>query len=160
MNSPISNTGPSASDRPGKGEMILNLGLARRMVPLVKHIVQDVVRLRQDLSRKHPERDQLDRQRHHLDWAGRSRRYQLREEIAAGERDLTSALAELEGLGVVLLDGERGQVGFPTMVNGRRAFFSWRLGEGELKHWHFAGDKVRRLIPTTWSLEPDGGPVR
>ena len=155
MNNPISNTGPSASDRPGRGDAVLNLCTARSMVPLVRCIVQDVLATRRELARLLPEQDRLDRQRRTLDWPDRSRRYQLREQIAGHEQNLTQAMVELGNLGVVLLDPTKGQVGFPTLVNGRRAFFSWRLGEESLKHWHFAGDRVRRLIPPTWGLEDE-----
>jgi hypothetical protein len=154
MNSPVSNTGPSASDRSKKGELVLNLQTARRMLPLVRHIIEDILHTRQELARKQPEQHRLDRQRHTLDWPARSRRYQLREEISAEERHLQEAQAELERLGVVLLDPAKGQVGFPTLVNGRRAFFSWRPSEEALRHWHFVGEKVRRLIPAAWNLEP------
>jgi hypothetical protein len=54
---------------------------------------------------------------------------------------------------VALFDDLRGQVGFPTQVNGRRAYFSWRLGEEEVKSWHFAGESARRTIPASWLEE-------
>src|SRR5260370_11165222 len=125
------------------------------MVPLVQRIVQDVLHCRQELARMQPEQSWLDSQRRTLDWPQRARRYHLKEAIAAQEEHLTLALEELESLGVVLLDPLKGQVGFPTLVNGRRAFFSWRLGEENLKHWHFMGEKVRRMIPASWGLEAE-----
>jgi hypothetical protein len=124
------------------------------MLSLVRRIVEDVLHARQELGQKQPERYRLDRQRRTLDWPARARRYQLQEEIAFEENNLQEALAELEVLGVVLLDPGKGQVGFPTIVNGRRAFFSWRISEETLRHWHFDGEKVRRLIPSAWKLEP------
>jgi hypothetical protein len=125
------------------------------MVPLIQRIVQDVLQSRQELARMQPEQSWLDSQRRTLAWPQRSRRYQLQEAIAAQEEHLTQVLGELESLGVVLVDPVRGQVGFPTLVNGRRAFFSWRLGEENLRHWHFLGEKVRRIIPASWSLEAE-----
>ena len=63
------------------------------------------------------------------------------------------ALAELQELGVELLDPAVGRVGFPTVVNDRPAFFSWRLGEEVLEHWHFVGETIRRAIPTAWTAD-------
>jgi hypothetical protein len=154
MNSPISK-GPSASDKSGSSEPVLTLTTARSMVPLVQRIVQDVLETCQELARLQPEQDQLDSQRRSLPWPARSRRYQLREEIAIQEQHLGEALNELESLGVVFHDQAKAQVGFPTLVNGRKAFFSWRLGEDTLKHWHFAGEKLRRVIPPTWNVEKE-----
>jgi hypothetical protein len=125
------------------------------MVPLVQRIVEDILQARKALARMRPEQDRLDRQRRSLAWPERSRRYQLQEEIATQELNLQDALAELDCLGLCLLDPVKGQVGFPTMVNGRRAFFSWKHGEKSLKHWQFAGEKTRRLIPNAWSLDAE-----
>jgi hypothetical protein len=125
------------------------------MIPLVERIVQDVLYCRQELARMQPEQSWLDSQRRTLAWPQRSRRYQLKEAITSQEDRLADALAELECLGVVLIDPMKGQVGFPTLVNGRRAFFSWKPGEENLKHWHFLGEKVRRMIPASWGVEAE-----
>jgi hypothetical protein len=159
MTSPISNTGPSASDKSSRSDTVLTLATARSMVPLVQRIVQDIIHIRQELARLQPEQNRLDSQRRTLDWPNRSRRYQLREEITQQEHALSEAMNELEGLGVSLLDSVKAQLGFPTLVNGRKAFFSWRVGEEGLKHWHFAGERIRRLIPATWNVEADAASV-
>ena len=62
------------------------------------------------------------------------------------ERTLGDALAEMEILGVSLLDSAEGRVGFPTVVNGRKAFFSWRPGDDGVRHWHFATEGDDALI--------------
>ena|ERR1700752_3004142 len=51
--------------------------------------------------------------------------------------ELTTQLAELEGLGVQLKDFERGLVDFPSLRDGRVVLLCWQLGEGdELEWWH------------------------
>jgi hypothetical protein len=51
--------------------------------------------------------------------------------------ELTTQLAELEGLGVQLKDFERGLVDFPSLRDGKVVLLCWQLGEGdELKWWH------------------------
>lgn len=56
---------------------------------------------------------------------------------AAALTELTSQVAELEGLGVQLKDFERGLVDFPSLRDGRVVLLCWQLGEGdELEWWH------------------------
>jgi len=51
--------------------------------------------------------------------------------------ELTTQMAELEGLGVQLKDFERGLVDFPSLRDGRVVLLCWQLGEGdELEWWH------------------------
>ena len=51
--------------------------------------------------------------------------------------ELTSQMAELEGLGVQLKDFERGLVDFPSLRDGRVVLLCWQMGEGdELEWWH------------------------
>ena len=75
--------------------------------------------------------------------------------MAAEESNLLEAMAELEVLGVALVDPETGRVGFPTIVNERPAFFSWQPGEETLKYWHFGSELVRRAIPASWAKHAD-----
>jgi hypothetical protein len=123
---------------------------AQRMLPLVRQIVADVVQGQQRLGRMYAEKGHLDANRRSLAWPARSRRYHLQEEIAAQEQDQRALVAELESLGVALIAADEGRVGFPTLVNNRPAFFSWRPGEDGLLHWHFADDPERQPIPETW----------
>jgi hypothetical protein len=150
MNGFSGNKASGAFEKPDGGEAVLTLTTARRMLPLVRQIVVDVLHARRMRAGLQPEANRLDRQRHDLSWPERARRYQVQEEIAATERLLELALSELGKLGLALVRDEDGWVGFPTIVNGRKAFFSWKPGEETLKFWHFAGETVRRLIPATW----------
>jgi hypothetical protein len=124
--------------------------VAARMLPLIERIVSEILTRRRCLAGMYPEKARLDRRRRDLTWPDRSRRYQLQEEIATEEQNLTSARAELEFLGVALLDDD-GEVGFPTVVNDQAAFFSWKPGEKELRYWHFPNDTQRRTIPVAWT---------
>ena len=107
-----------------------------------------------DLALLQPERARLDRRRQALAWPERARRYQLHDEITALQEVRRQTLAELEALGVALLDAAAGLVGFPTIVNDRPAFFSWRPGEEGLRFWNYAGDRNRRPVPEAWTKPP------
>jgi hypothetical protein len=149
----MSNTPNRASNpagKPRKKEITLDLTTARKMLPLVQSIVTDIVASRRAINALTPEQERLERQRHDLVWQERQRRYQVADEIVAAEKALATAVGELNGLGVAIIDDEAGEVDFPTKVNGRSAAFSWLLGEDELRHWHYSDEEFRRPIPTDW----------
>ncbi|MBL8799618.1 MAG: DUF2203 family protein [Planctomycetia bacterium] len=146
-----SDAGETAERRP----VVLNLRTARRMLPLVRRIVDDIMLQQRSLSILGPEQDRLDRHRRDLSWPERQRRYQVHEEFAAAQHYLQDALAELEVLGVALVEPDDGRVGLPTVVNGRLAFFSWQQGETTLQYWHFPGESQRRAIPANWNEVAD-----
>lgn len=155
MSGSAENTASSASEKPERRDLVLNLATANRMLPLVKQIVADILQCNQDLARLRPEQNRLDRNRFNLGWPQRQRRYEVREETITAEQNLLDALAELEVLGLTLENQPAGQIGFPTLVNDRKAFFSWRMGENGLQFWHFAGETNRRPIPSTWAKSAD-----
>jgi hypothetical protein len=149
MNGSTENRAGNAPEKSGR-EAVLNLGTARKMVPLVAHIVGEILDLHHRLRVLEPEQARLDSQRRTLDWPARSRRYQVRDELAHLESKLKAAREELEHLGVTLFDPAKGRVGLPTKVNGHRAFFSWMPGDEGLRFWHFVGEPTRRAIPANW----------
>jgi hypothetical protein len=153
MNSRKGYRAPDASEKPVESLPILSLTTVQKMLPLVQRILGDYLHSQHDLVRLQPEEARLDRQRRDLTWPERQRRYQVKEQVAGAESIMDGAVEELDGLGVVLLDGEFGRVGFPTMVNNRRAYFSWRQGEDGLHTWHFAEEEVFRPIPAAWLKE-------
>jgi len=155
MNGSTGNAAFNAYERPNRREVALNLVTARRMLPLVQRIVADLLACHQAIARLQPEIGRLDRQRHDLRWPERQRRYAVREEMNTADRKLQEALDELDELGLAVLDGDVGRIGFPTIVNDRRAYFSWRMGEEGLRSWHFAEEVVLRPIPPAWHKAGD-----
>jgi len=152
------NRASNSAGKPRKSrEVTLDLPTARQMLPLVKHIVTDIVGVQDRLTKLTPEQERLDRHRRDLVWLERQRRYQIHEEIVAAERSMTHAVGELSDLGVNLVDPEAGEVDFPTKINGRPAAFTWKLGEDLLAYWHYSGEEQRRPIPQDWD---QGAPIR
>lgn len=142
-----------ASESPERNEVVLSLKTVQKMLPLAQRIVQDITTSRRAVASLHPEEERLDRQRRTLDWPARKRRYEIKEELAKAEKELEVANLELRELGLVLLDELLGRVGFPTVVNNRRAYFSWLVGEEGLHTWRFADEDVDRPIPASWLKE-------
>ena len=154
------NRASDASEQPSGEAVILTWGAATAMLPLVGRIAADMVRIHDRLIRLRPEKERLDRLRHSLAWPDRARRYQLQEETESLVRDLQDAMAELDVLGLSLLHGPTGLIGFPTMVNDKPAFFSWRPGEESLAFWNYADDLLRRPVPANWTRPPAKEPQR
>jgi hypothetical protein len=144
---------PDASDNTEHAEVNLNLKTVQRMLPLVQRIVNDILASQKSLRHLQPEEETLDRKKRVLAWPERQRRYQVKDELARVDLCLQDALTELRELGITLLDGDQGRVGFPTVVNNRRAFFSWHMGEDGLHSWQFADEDVTRPIPLAWLKE-------
>jgi hypothetical protein len=157
-NTPNRATNPAG--KPRKKDIALDLSTAKQMLPLVKSIVNDIVFSRQAITKLTPEQERLERHRRDLVWLERQRRYQVKDEIAAAEKMLNSALSELMGLGVNLMDDEAGEVDFPTKINGRSAAFTWKFGEDSLRNWHYNGEEQLRPIPKDWDQAGALKPIR
>ncbi len=150
----IENRASGTPDHAGAPARLLTWQAAKAMLPLVGRIAQDVVTHTDDLAICRDELAHLDSVARVLSWPQRRRRYELAEKAAGAEADLRSAAGELDTLGVVLLDGVSGLVGFPTMVNQRRAYFTWMPGEDDLSYWSYAGEMERRPVPADWIANP------
>ena len=142
-----------ASESPERNEVVLSIKTVYKMLPLVQRIAQDVIEGHRAIDGLQPEQIRLDKARHSLTWPERKRRYEIREEVGKAEKELEIAHAELRELGLVVLDELIGRIGFPTMVNNRRAYFSWLPNEEGLKNWRFADEEQDRPIPTSWMKE-------
>jgi hypothetical protein len=143
----------SNSPRPSaRATVVHDLPTVRKMLPLVQRIVADLLAAEQQLGSLMWEQEGLDRNRRELTWPERQRRYFLGDEAARFKDQRRALEAELEPLGVELIDGIHGRVGFPTIVNAKPAYFSWQPGEAEVGFWHFADDADRRRpIPASWT---------
>jgi len=154
MEGHIENRASGASQRPGPSDRILTWQVSRAMLPLVSRVALDLSGRHERLAGLYAELANLEKHRRTLDWPQRHRRYQLEDEISAAESEVRGLVGELEALGVALLDGCCGLVGFPTRVNDRPAYFSWMPGEDGLGYWNYAGDGNRRPVPHDWTQPP------
>jgi hypothetical protein len=144
----------NSSKSSSRTEIVLDLPTVCKMLPLVQRIVDDLLGIESQHGNWLNERDSLDRNRRSLSWPERKRRYDIQDDIDRAERARRDLVAELESLGVAVIDPTFGRVGFPTIVNTKPAFFSWQPGESEVNFWHFAGDTSRRRsIPASWKQD-------
>jgi hypothetical protein len=106
---------------------------ANRTLPLVRRIVEDIVREHerwQDavarlelLTATSPDTVDL-------------RVVALEREVQTLARDIDTFQGELEALDIQLKDRRIGLVDFPTELDGRRVLLCWRLGEPAVQYWH------------------------
>jgi hypothetical protein len=107
---------------------------ANRTLPLVRKIVDDVVRqhrrwrdaiLELDLAASTARGDEP---------VGRIDK--VEREAQALARELDGYQRELEELGIQLKDRRLGLVDFPSDMDGRRVLLCWRHGEADIQFWH------------------------
>ncbi|MEP6618534.1 MAG: DUF2203 domain-containing protein [bacterium] len=122
---------------------------ADRTLPLVRRIVEDIVRAHRAWEEALAELD-LTVSGTHPDLAD-PRSVLLEKKIQAMARELDGFQAEVEAIGIQLKDRRTGLVDFPSELDGRPVLLCWRLGESSVQFWHdadsgFAGRQP--LAPT------------
>lgn len=133
----------------GKSTRRFSVEEANAMLPLVRSIVSDICGIFHDVTSRRADLHRLLRKRE------KSSGEQYDDEVAESRADLQEEYdkiwkyrEELEALGVVLRQPERGWIEFPARISGKDAFLSWRLGESEIHFWR-EGDSswtARRTI--------------
>lgn len=143
-----SSSAPKRS-KPSTQTRRFTLDQANRALPLVKRIVNDIVRTHSLASGY---RDAVDQSR---DAAA----------VLAAQRELDAAIDRLEQLvdelndvGVELKDYESGLVDFVARHDGRDVLLCWKLGEERITHWHEinAGFAGRKPVSTLREKAPTG----
>jgi len=122
---------------------------ANRTLPLVRRIVEDVVREHQRWQETISELDVLVVEARSDLPDPRIVALERRAQDIA--REIDAFQTELESLGIQLKDRRIGLVDFPSELDGRRVLLCWRLGEPSVQFWHdedagFAGRQP--LSPT------------
>jgi hypothetical protein len=107
---------------------------ANRTLPLVRKIVEDIVRehrrwqeaiVELDLLVSGVRSDLPDR-----------RAVALERDVQTIAREIDAFQGELEALGIQLKDRRIGLIDFPSELDGRRVMLCWRLGEDSVQFWH------------------------
>ena len=71
---------------------------------------------------------------------------ELDEQLQREAKAVAHAVEELQALGVLVKDLDRGLVDFPALRDGEEVLLCWQVGEDEIRYWHgvdegFAGRK-------------------
>ncbi len=131
---------PPEGYRPRK---IFSLKEANQTLPLVSRIIQDIVRVNEEMRKTHERGLALAEE-------GRSVRAEAaQDQLVELGHQIEDLVDELEGIGCVCKDPVQGLVDFPARVGNRTVFLCWKLGEDQIRFWHeleagFAGRKPVR----------------
>ncbi len=106
---------------------------ANRTLPLVRRIVEDIVREHERWQDAIARLDLL--MATNTDTVD-FRVAALEREVQVIARDIDTFQGELEALDIQLKDRRIGLVDFPTELDGRRVLLCWRLGEPAVQYWH------------------------
>ena len=129
---------------------VFTVDQANRTLPLVRRIVEDVVR----------QHARLKECTNALQEPGGPIRPLIPSERATLEREAKTLGTELEGyiaeladLGIEMKGLDVGLVDFPGSLDGRPVWLCWRLGEPSVQYWHeldagFAGRQPLRSVAT------------
>jgi hypothetical protein len=100
---------------------------ATRMLPLVKSIVKDIVETGSELRTLFVKQVDIN---------------DKNQNVISLRDDLVKYTRELEELGCYFKDWsfERGQVDFPSKLNGEDVYLSWRTNDNKLMYYHNEGD--------------------
>ena len=137
---------------------LFSVDQANRTLPLVRRIVEDIVRdhrrwqekiLELELIASTAAAAAVGRSADPATTARDERVTAVEREAMAIARDIDACERELEGLGIVLKDRRLGLIDFPAMLDGRRVWLCWRLGEPAVQYWHDldAGYSGRQPLP-------------
>jgi hypothetical protein len=120
---------------------LISIEEANRMLPLLRHIVKDIVANWELIIYKRTELECLEKG---VDGPGGN--------LSDGEREATLAnlkqdlnglidrinnyIREVEDLGCFVEEFKRGIINFPSLYNGRKVFLCWKPDEESVSHWH------------------------
>jgi hypothetical protein len=112
---------------------------ANAMLPLVRAIVDDIVRLKNEIEERRDRLKDIRRSPGHRrdeDNPYDEEVQEIETEIEKENDRLEEFCDELRRLGVELKDAKTGLIDFLTQIDGREAYLCWKLGEGDLAFWH------------------------
>lgn len=111
---------------------------ANATLPLVRAIVRDLVGASREVFERRERLSYLmgGRKRHHRPDPYHEELAQIEDQLEKDSRQLQVYLDELRQLGVEPKSATEGLVDFPAILEGRRVFLCWQLGEPEVLYWH------------------------
>lgn len=116
---------------------IFTLAEANAMLPLVRVITRDLVRLSREVVERHQRVEHVKAGRNITSGDPYDEELaQIEEELSKDRARLHEYVEELRQLGVEPKNGVEGVVDFPTMLEGELVYLCWKYGEAEIRHWH------------------------
>jgi hypothetical protein len=124
---------------------IFTAGDATKMLPLVRRIVSDLIRLNRKVLNQREQLSGIDNIEQTSEHAGyEDELTDMRLSLQDAETDLAACKAELLALGVSVHHPIDGSVDFPAVINRRLVQLCWRPGEESVCHWHESSSESQR----------------
>ena len=124
-------------------------GFATKMLPLVRRIVNDMLRLTKAIDFQREQLRGIDALSQTTDHdAYRDELKDVRASLSQDEVELKKCFDELAALGVRPHHPFDGGVDFPAMLNRKPVFLCWMPDDEHVSHWHEPGDPPVDRKPT------------
>jgi hypothetical protein len=104
---------------------------ANGLIPQVKMIIEQ---LRQGRHQLHKHRATADALAQHA--SGNGGGSEAGAYLLDYSQTFARGLAQLQAMGIVLKDLERGLIDFPHQRDGREVYLCWKYGEERIDYWH------------------------
>jgi len=129
------------------GRKIFDVAGAREMLPLVRTIVADLLEAQAGVAA-------AQRTRAAAEQESKPEAWRAGDELTERQKRLAIVQGELKKLGVHLLESGRGDVGFPTIINGALAYLVLRGEDDDVYQWRYCDQPRFRPIPASWYASP------
>jgi hypothetical protein len=130
------------------GKKIFDLAAAREALPLVRSIAADLID-------SHVRRADADlRAAKAADLGDKPTNWMWEDRRRECDAEIERLLAELRRIHVHVLQASRGELGFPSIVNGALAYLVLRPEDDELRFWRYVDQPRLRDIPKSWYRSP------
>jgi hypothetical protein len=124
---------------------VFDVAGAREMLPLVRSIIADLLDAHACVAMSQRALAAAEQ-----DGADKAEIWRAGDDLSERQKRLTAVQSELKKLGVHLLDTGRGDVGFPTIVNGALAYLVLRGEDDDVYQWRYCDQPRFRPIPKSW----------
>jgi hypothetical protein len=120
---------------------LISIDEANRMLPLLRHIVRDIVTSWEQIIYKRTELECLEKGVEPASACPspdprESTLENLKQDLNYLIDRINSYIREVEDLGCFVEEFKRGIINFPCLLNGRKVFLCWKPDEERVSHWH------------------------
>jgi hypothetical protein len=104
---------------------------ANRLIPQMKTMIEQLRQGRQHMLKHRPTAEAVAQQAGGNGGGGEAGAY-----LSDYSRTFARGLAQLQAMGILLKDLERGLIDFPHQREGREVYLCWKYGEERIAYWH------------------------
>jgi hypothetical protein len=127
---------------------IISIDEANRMLPLLRHIVEDIMSHWEKIIVRRTQLECIEKgDSTPLTRGGNVKMQNLKSELNYLIDKINNYIREVEELGCFVEEFKRGIVNFPSLRNGRKVFLCWKPDEHSVSHWHELDETFNDRLP-------------